>query len=195
MFTGGVGDTSIQAPESIEPYKLITCESSETVQWWVLNSNLEDMEVVVLEEGKKIVWTGPPGRYLVLCSAANGGRARAVVIVNGVPPAPGPTPERTLATRVAELAKGLPEKERAVVAKNYGVVAAQIAAGVLRSIDDINNATKAANQGAVTGEAWGKFFRELGLDLKARFEAGKLTTIQDHQVAWGLISQGLKEAK
>ena len=92
-----LAEISIDGELTRPPYSLIRLKAggeSQSFAWSVVNSELLIAEFAVLDSGREVVFTGPPGRYLVtLVGMREGGidlLQRSVVI--GVAPTPNPTP-------------------------------------------------------------------------------------------------------
>lgn len=130
------------------------------------------------------------------------GTVAVVLGLNGPLPSPGPLPQPDL-TGLAKLSRDwaaelVPKDGRAAdaakLAQSFDSVAVKIAAGVLKTADEVAEATTEANRAALgeRRDAWVSWGRRLAEYLVAEAKAERLKTPEDHQQAWGEIAKGLR---
>jgi subtilisin family serine protease len=158
---------------------------------------------LVIDGGKRAVFSAPGGTYRFYVAGAQGDRIDAEfrtvnVVGGGVTPDPvGPTPEVPKVIEWIKLVPGekaLVKEETQALAKAFRSVQAQIAAGVLRDPNSIIAATAVANRGSLgdRATAWKPFFIELEKSLNAKRDAGELATAEDHQREWSALAKELE---
>ena len=109
MFTAIVGATicmysavfglEIAGPERCDEHQLVRMEllgESESCSWLVLGEGMTLVDLESAADGRKCVFTGPPGRYVVVAIASQGGRIaqgqKLLEIGRSKPIPPGPSP-------------------------------------------------------------------------------------------------------
>lgn len=159
---------------------------------------------LVIDGGKRAVFSAPGGTYRFYVAGAQGDRIdaefRTVKVSGGdvVPVDPvDPKPEVPKVIEWLKLVPGEKSKvkdETQALAKAFRSVQTQIAAGVLKDANSIIAATAVANRSALgdRASAWKPFFVELEKALNAKRDAGELATAADHQREWSALAKELE---
>ena len=195
------GPTTVAAGELVE----IRADSEVgTVAWGVV----QPLKYRTYEAGKVVVFAAPQsGRVELVCFVAvatNDGKIlldskRHVVTVQGgptppVPPQPNPPNPAPSEFGLREIAlRTAPATGRASVANNYRSVA-RWASETSATIDAMNAETKRRNQASVGAgnQEWAAFSSAIGKRLADLYEAGRVTTLDQHVRAWQEIASGLE---
>jgi hypothetical protein len=193
--------------------KSLGCVSAqEPGKWLVFGPNsIKFIQPTILDGGKSCVFEGAAGEYAVvfLPPAADAQPLVANVVLGGSAPDPPPTPPEpppddslsVLGRQVRDWATQLvPQPSRVKcesVARSLDSICSQMAAGTLKDPANIIAATRTANQQAVGDlrEQWLPFFEQVRKYLNEESKAGRLTTVQQHQVIWKDLAAGLRAVK
>lgn len=216
----------ITGPTGGQPGDLLILDASESsakhFEWAVVPTLSRDrLTIMPIEDGKKCILVSVPGQYTVILAVSTDAGVimkKHVVTVSDYPgpgPNPGPEPKPPepprpqpdpefpdgkydLAEKSYKWAKEVGDPGTAQsLANNFDSVSAQISAGALKSMLDIQKATKDLNSVSLKGkeDKWGPFTGPLKAELMKLNESGKLRSFDDHAIAWAEIAQGLREVK
>jgi hypothetical protein len=187
---------SVEGPATIAPGELAVLSAvgdAPRLAWRAIPAT---PHFLAIDGGRRAVFTSPqPGDWTFVLAAADAEDLVQTTHVLHVTGAPGPPPPpaslaslvRTWRQRVASPAVSA-EAER--LALSFESVAAQIAAGTIKTSEAVIQATASANQAALgtSREAWRPFFESLRVELNRREESGPL----DYPVLWREIAGGLR---
>ncbi len=210
---------SIDGPETVKPghpaWFQITDMPARGTAFWFVTDHLQ-VESRYMQPATALFWAAAPGKYRVSAIVVAiekdnlvGESLSAVVKVEGdapVPPPPPPDPPSPL-TGLSKLVYDwalteTPQAKRVVYAsalsRSYDGMAAKIAAGAVKTPQDIIDQTTAANRAAI-GEAgrtaWLPFFQQLRVHCNTASKAGLLVTPEHHAAAWRQIAKGLEAVR
>jgi hypothetical protein len=205
-FTGipFVGDNQakivITAPTTIASGQLavLSVEGSDAnaFAWKVVP---ETANFMVIDDGRRAVFSGTNGTYLFIVSAAKGDTVAVethnIIIGDGIAPTPGPADLSAKVVSWAKLVQPASRDEAIKLAQSFNSVSATVAAGVITTPTDIVNVTKTSNRQALgTSIAkWTPFLEALNVELSAQAKAGTLTDAASHAKAWRQIAIGLEK--
>lgn len=219
----GAAKAIIVGPNEARPGDLVILDASRSegiaFEWVLTNSSKTYLPV---ERGTKVVFSsGEPGEYIFVLVVGGEDNNKALVvstaqhkvtITNNPNPGPGPyvppTPQPPVVINVPEgkfgvskpafeWAKSTGDKVTAIkMSIVFESIAAQIAAGGLKSPEDIIKETAAKNKEAAGSnyELWKtKFFAPLNVELnRLGNDENKLNTLEAHAECWKELSVALK---
>lgn len=155
-----------------------------------------------------VVIQSADGRLLLVVS---GPPAMAMYVITPLgatptPPSPGPAPQPDPLSGLAVLARdwvsGVGDyaerkSDLAALVKSFQAVASQIAAGTLKTPEEIVKATSEANANALAGrrDKWLPWAQKLRDYLNAESVSGRLKSADQYRSAWIEISKGLEAVK
>jgi len=190
----------IEAPASIAPGELAVLTvagDASLLAWQVVPAT---PNFLAIDGGRRAVFTSPEAGSWTFVLAASDGQelvqtTHAVTVSGPSPPGPIPPPgPDSLAQRVrgwrARVTSATAAAEAERLAYSFESIAAQIAAGALKTPEAVIQATMIGNQGALGPaiDAWRPFFESLRAELNRREEAGPL----DYAALWREIAGGLR---
>lgn len=201
-FFGDEGDSNdlvqISAPADAAVGQLViidaTKSKAKSFKWIVVP---ETSNFLVIEDGRKAVFSeGRPGQYRFYIAGAAGDQVDAethTIDVGGSAPSPVPGINQKVKAWVAQVNSAGKKSEQSALSASFSGVAAQIAAGVLKTPDDVIKSTAVANRGALGSsiDSWKPFADSLRTELNQLSQAGKLETMEQHADLWRQISAAL----
>ena len=201
VVSGDALEIIIESPDAVQVGQLAVIDASKTdadsYAWTVAPSS----EFRLFEGGTHLVFANAlPGDYLFVIAAAKGGKIgmlEKIVTVEGQAPTPGPEGFSGRLTRVFDEVKSPDKKtEGTKLSETFKTVASMIAAGVLKTLDDVQTATFEMNKDALGAnrELWSPVSAEISAEMQKRAENGTLSTLQEHQAAWREVAEILRQA-
>lgn len=197
--------------------------TADALSWQCCNSGLQ---LLVVERGTICAFaTAKSGVYTIILAAAKTGEdgkaelatARKEVIIGSPgpdpdpdPPGPGPDPDPDppepeplpdgkylLAKDASGWAKGVGDAPGSLrLAGAFEAIAAQVAAGTVRTLPDFQRASQQRNREALGNDKdkWVPFFESLQSRLQTLNSSGVMVSLEDHATAWEEIALGLRHA-
>lgn len=192
---------TIEAPVSIAPGELAVlgvAGDASLLAWEVVPAT---PNFLAIDGGRRAVFTSPQAGSWTFVLAASDGQeliqTTHAVTVTGPSP-PGPTPPPPGPASLLQLVRGWRARvtsatsaaEAQRLAYSFESLAAQIAAGALKTPEAVIQATMIGNQGALgpAMDSWRPFFESLRVELNRREEAAPL----DYAALWREIAGGLR---
>lgn len=217
----------IAGPTQANPGDLVILDGSGSTAVgfaWVLTDS--DKSFLPVEDGRKVVFaSGSAGRYTFVLVAATADDpekplidiARHTVTV-GQPPNPGPEPtppgpnpeplppgrfglatwaRDSVGASLAAMNAAQRSQSAALLAGSFEGIAAAIAAGTIKTLDEVNAKTKASNVAALGAYLtnWQPWSALLNAKITALDDGGQLKTITDAHDAWLEIAAGLRAVR
>ncbi len=190
-------------------------KSAEHYRWTVIPKLSGDrLTILPIEEGKKCLLASLPGKYTVILAVAGADGIdlyeHTIVITGSSTPAPKPDDQdpdpqpNVINTRygltdlAARMMQQVSDKSAAsAVADVFGGLSAQVSAGAIKDIDELQIETAKRNRQALgdTRDAWSEFFSAVQDELKDLAQSKKLDTLQDHAIAWKEIAAGIRRGQ
>lgn len=204
LLSTSVFGLEVTPKNPVPTYSLVRVALDQGERSWVLRQDFSAVDVAYTKEG--FVFTGPPGRYVVLAMTQDG-QSQAIVEIGGsgplppnpptpVPPTP-PGPDRFGMTAIADTAKLkiLPEGRPFIrqIAGHFASVASVVMAGGIGTRQQAIAEVQRLNRQVLgdklpTWHAWGM---DVGNALDALRDQGKFPSVQDYAAALQEISNGL----
>ena len=182
------------APAEVAPSQLVILDAGEStadsITW---SCEPKTANWLVIDNGRRAVFSGASGEYLFIVAAAKGGsvdvKTHRIKITEGAP-------DESLKAKIAEWAEPIqsPSKRDDLIrlSQSFASIASAVEVGGL-SPENILAATKTSNQAALGANAayWQPLFNELTAYLQA--DAENLTDAPSLAAKWREISAALAE--
>jgi hypothetical protein len=204
-----VAQLILNCQDFAEVGELVRFDVSESVASsfkWLMIPDSVDFEICA--NGQHAVFSArKPGDYefIIACGCNDTVDViRHIITVKRVaPPGPDEYPNISKPNANAELDKWVaywcavnkrPKDGADRLAGSFESIAAQIAAGVLQTANDIIQASAEANRNALGDSLldWVPVLRELQTIMRTLAEQGKLSNPSQHQAVWEMIAKGLR---
>lgn len=217
----------IAGPTQANPGDLVILDANQSEALgfaWVLTDS--DKSFLPVEDGRKVVFaSGSAGRYTFVLVAATADDPKKPLIdiarhtlTIGEPPNPGPGPNPpgpnpeplppgrfglaawsrdTASTTLTALTATQRVESAKLLAGSFEGIASAIAAGTIRSLDDVNTKTQVSNRAALGAyqSSWMAWATQLNAKIAALDDAGQIKTTDDAREAWLEIATGLRAVK
>lgn len=199
----------IKSPDSAKVGELVEIDLSESVGHsfkWLVSPDTPNFRIE--DNGRRLLFChGHPTTFrLVVATAINGtvDVSRVIIRIEAADPPPTPPEPEPLPSGLDALVQGWmasvesPNKrdETMLLAQNFSSTSAMVAAGVIKSTEDLIKATAKTNKDTLGANLvqWKPFLEGLRLHLNQLAKDGGLNSVQDNAKLWREIAAAMKRS-